>query len=422
MAGRVVVVMKGYPRLSETFIAGELKALEDHGLVLDIVAMRRPGDAKRHPVHDDIKARVSYLPEYLHWEPLRVLRGVMKAAQLPGFRTALAALVADLRRDDMRDRLRRFGQGCVLAAEMPDDAHWLYVHFIHTPASVTRYASLMTGLPWSCSAHAKDIWTSADWDLADKLGAAQWTTTCTGVGHEKLARLAAGRRPVHLVYHGIDLKRFAAPAGPGSARDGSDAADPVRLLAVGRAVPKKGLDVLLSALSLLPHDLAWRLVHIGGGDARPALQRQAASLGIGDRITWRGAEDQPAVLAAYRDADLFALPCRVTDSGDRDGIPNVLVEAQSQGVACVSTTAGGVPELVIDGETGVLVPPDDTGALAQALARLIQDPALRERLGQAGQLRVRRHFDAATSGPTLAEIFTTSLAGRTPGPATRSAA
>lgn len=422
VAGRIVVVMKGYPRLSETFIAGELKALEDAGLVLDIVAMRRPGDAKRHPVHDEIEARVSYLPEYLHWEPMRVLRGVLKAARLPGFRAALAALFSDLKRDDVRDRLRRFGQGAVLAAEMPGDAHWLYVHFIHTPASVTRYASLMTGLPWSCSAHAKDIWTSAEWDLADKLGAARWTTTCTRVGHERLARLAAGRRPVHLVYHGIDLARFSSRCGSFSTRDGGDASDPVRILAVGRAVPKKGFDVLMSALALLPRELSWQLVHIGGGDQRPALQMQAASLGIGDRIVWRGAEDQPTVLAAYREADLFALPCRVTDSGDRDGVPNVLVEAQSQGLACISTTVGGVPELVIDGETGVLVPPDDAGALARALAQLIRSPAVRQRLGRAGEARVRQHFDAATTGPTLAELFSTSLAGRDREPATRSAA
>lgn len=421
-ADRIVVVMKGYPRLSETFIAGELKALEDAGLVLDIVAMRRPGDGKRHPVHDEIKAQVSYLPEYLHWEPLRVARGMLKAARLPGFRKALSALLADLRRDDIRDRLRRFGQGAVLAAEMPGDARWLYVHFIHTPASVTRYASLMTGLPWSCSAHAKDIWTSADWDLGDKLGAAQWTTTCTRVGHQRLAALAQGRRPVHLVYHGIDLERFAAADGAQSARDGTQAGDPVRILAVGRAVPKKGLDVLLSALAMLPRELSWRLVHIGGGDQRPALERQAATHGIGDRITWRGAEDQPAVLAAYRQADVFALPCRVTDSGDRDGVPNVLVEAQSQGLACISTTVGGVPELIIDGETGVLVAPDDPGALAGALAQLICKPALRRRLGRAGEMRVRQHFDAATSGPALAEIFTTSLAGRTPERNTRSAA
>src|SRR5262249_27968026 len=142
---------------------------------------------------------------------------------------------------------------------------------------------------------------------------------------------------VTLIYHGLDGTRFPSPPRRTSSRDGGDAADPVRLLSVGRAVAKKGYDDLLTALARLPRDLAWRLTHIGGGPLLPGLRRQATELGLSDRIEWRGAQAQEAVLAAYREADLFVLASRISADGDRDGLPNVLLEAQSQRLAVVST-------------------------------------------------------------------------------------
>lgn len=261
----IVVLLKGYPRLSETFIAQELLGLERAGFALKLVAMRRPTDKKRHPVHDEIKAPVSYLPEYLHEEPVRVAKALMKVATLPGFGSALKAFFRDLPRDFSRNRFRRFGQAAVLVAEWPDDADWLHVHFIHTPAAVARYASRMSGIPFTVSAHAKDIWTSEPWDLSDKLDEADWTVTCTKAGHERLQSLSS-RDNVHLSYHGLDLDRFPHFAGTRPARDGRDPDDPVRIVSVGRAVKKKGYDTLLRALALLPKELAWRFTHIGGGD------------------------------------------------------------------------------------------------------------------------------------------------------------
>src|SRR5690606_15495250 len=176
---------------------------------------------------------------------------------------------------------------------------------------------------------------------------------------------------------GLDFTRFPAPPDPAPdpARDGSDAAAPVRLLAVGRAVEKKGFDHLLEALAALPPGLHWRLVHIGGGPLSAALRTRARALGLADRVAWRGPQPQQAVLAACRDADLFVLPCRIAADGDRDGLPNVLMEAQSQRLAVLSTRVSGVPELIEDGVTGMLVPPGDPAALSAALAALIADPA-----------------------------------------------
>jgi glycosyltransferase involved in cell wall biosynthesis len=404
----IVVVLKGYPRLSETFIAQELLGLEQQGLRLSIFSMRRPTDPTTHPVHGQISAPVTYLPEYLYQEPWRVARSVFRARRLPGFWPAVRRWLDDLRRDFSPNRFRRFGQAAVLAVELPPEARWLYAHFIHTPSAVTRYASLMTGIAWSCSAHAKDIWTSRDWELEQHLSDARWAVTCTDAGRQKLAGLAPHPDRVRLVYHGLDLRRFSLPA-PRMLRDGTDPAEPVRLLMVGRAVEKKGFDVLLRALAVLPDTVYWRLTHLGGGAELRALQRLANELRLEGRVTWRGAVDQNEVLAAYRASDLFVLPCRIAGSGDRDGLPNVLVEAQSQGLACISTAVSGVPELIRAGETGVLVAPDDPAALAQAIETLIGDPAERHRLGAAGERRVREQFDMRAGMAQLVALFEASV-------------
>ncbi|KQS77049.1 glycosyl transferase [Rhizobium sp. Leaf384] len=404
---KIVVILKGYPRLSETFIAQELLGLEQAGLELSLISMRHPTDTKRHPVHDEIRAPVLYLPEYLHHEPLRVLRGLLAATRRAGFRKAFAAFRRDLVRDVSRNRIRRFGQAAVLAAEWPDGGGWLHAHFIHTPASVAAYASLLTDIPWTCSAHAKDIWTSPDWELSDKLAANRWTVTCTETGFQHLRTLAADTATVHLSYHGLDLARFAPFEAARPPRDGSDPSDPVVILSVGRAVEKKGYDLLLTALARLPDDLAWRFVHIGGGTLARTLKAMATDLGISHRIDWLGAMAQEDVLARYRASDIFALACRIGADGDRDGLPNVIVEAASQRLACISTTISGVPELLSDGETGLLVPPEDPEAIAHALERAIRDPALRASLGLAAERRVRRDFDYHSSITQLRNLFET---------------
>ncbi|MCA3564364.1 MAG: glycosyltransferase family 4 protein [Methylocystis sp.] len=400
-----VFVLKGYPRLSETFIAQEIRALEKLGLAIRIVAMRHPTDGKVHPIHREIRAPVAYLPEYLHDEPGRVLRALWRASRRPGFRLAFRQFRHDLRRDFSRNRIRRMGQAAVLAAEMPDGIAGLHAHFIHTPASVVRYAAAITGKPWSVSAHAKDIWTTADWDLAEKLEGAEWAVTCTQAGLERLNALAPAARPVHLVYHGLDLARFPALLTPRPARDGADAAQPVRILTICRAVEKKGLDTLIAALARLPAGLAWEWVHAGGGALAGKLKEQARALGIAGRCSFRGALDQAEVLALYRQADVFVLPCRIAGDGDRDGLPNVLAEAASQGLALLSTNVSGVPELIEAGVNGLMIGPDDGDALARELERLIREPLLRFRLGRSAMQRVRSAFDHEDTVRALFALF-----------------
>jgi glycosyltransferase involved in cell wall biosynthesis len=405
-AGRAVgFVLKGYPRLSETFIAQEIRALEALGLDIRIVSLRHPTDAKRHPIHAEIAASVLYLPEYLWREPLRMLAGWRASRALPGYRGARAAFLRDLRRDPTPNRVRRFGQALVLARELPAEVTRLHAHFMHTPASVTRYAALMRGLPWTLSAHAKDIWTTPAWEQREKLAECGWAVACTEAGVAHLRDLAPEGDRVALIYHGLDGARFPPPARRASLRDGSNAGDPLRLLSVGRAVAKKGYGDLLGALALLPRSLAWRFTHIGGGPLLPELQRRATELGIAERIDWRGAQAQEAVLAAYREADIFALASRISPDGDRDGLPNVLLEAQCQRLATIATALPGIAELIEPEVTGLLVPAGDPSAFAAALERLIRHPQERARLGAAAEARVRTRFTLEAGIERLAAKF-----------------
>src|SRR5262249_42563141 len=210
--------------------------------------------------------------------------------------------------------------------------------------------------------------TSPAGGLGEKLRGARLCVPCRAETRRSLAGLAP-EAAVHLVYHGLDGRLFGPPPAFGSPRDGSDPADPVRLLAVGRLQPKKGFDVLLEAVARIPGHVAPTVVGHGPGEAR--LRQRAVALGLGARIRWTGQLDQPAVRALYRDADLFALAPRVALDGDRDGLPNVVVEALSQGLPVVATAVAALGEIVEDGVNGRLVPPDDPTALANALGALV---------------------------------------------------
>lgn len=403
---KITLVLKGYPRLSETFIAQEIYALEQRGMDISLVSLRHPTDKATHPVHEQIVAPVIYLPEYLYQEIPRVFKAWLKVRKKPAYKKAFQQWWLDFKRDRSSNRGRRFGQGIVLAAEMPQDTEQLYAHFLHTPASVTRYAAMISGIPWSCSAHAKDIWTSPEWELREKLADLTWLATCTGANHEYLSSLADQADKVNLVYHGLDFNRFPnAETAQYSEADGSSPEQPVNIISVGRAVPKKGYDDILNAFAKLPKTLHWRFTHIGGGPLLNTLKEQAEQLGISDRIEWQGSQAQEKVLEAYRNSDLFVLASKIVADGDRDGLPNVLMEAQSQGLCCMATDISGIPELLEQDVNGVMVSPNDPDSLATQLERLITQPATRQKLGENGLQRLRKSFDVELGIDQLITLF-----------------
>jgi len=402
----VAIVLKGYPRLSETFIAQEILSLQRMGLDYSLVSLRHPTDKRIHPINNEITAPVNYLPEYLYQEPARLFKSWLAVRNLAGYKTAWRTWFGDLKRDFTPNRIRRFGQAVVLAHELPRDVSLLYAHFLHTPASVARYTAQMRDISWSCSAHAKDIWTSPQWEKVEKVRDMEWLVTCTSANSDHLKKLAGqSADKITLLYHGLDFSRFPARSSDYMTRDGSKSDDPVHLLSVGRAVEKKGYNILIDALAQLPSELNWKFTHIGGGTLSDQLKQLAEAKGLSNRIEWLGALPQEEVLAQYKKSDVFVLASLIAKDGDRDGLPNVLMEAQSQGVTCISTAVSAVPELIEDGATGLLVEPGDAAALSQGLCELITNPRLREQLGRAGDKRVRETFEHAGNLGELAAKF-----------------
>ena len=280
----------------------------------------------------------------------------------------------------------------MLAAELPASIERLYAHFLHTPASVTRYAAAMRGLPWSVSAHAKDIWTSEPWEVAEKLADCFLAGHLHQHGPAAAQELAPRPERLKLVYHGLDFAHLPPPRLVRPRRDGTNAADPVdhsvdrpqgREEGLRRSSGRAGQAAAGAALALR----AYRRRR-----ASDALKAQAAALGIAERCTWHGAQPQQVVFAALARADLFVLASKKAADGDQDGLPNVLMEAAHQGLAIVSTRAAAIGEFIADGENGLLVAPGAPDELAAALARLVGDPDLRRRLASRASEIVRTRF------------------------------
>ena len=405
---RIGVVLKGYPRLSETFIAQEILELERAGFDLSIISLRHPTDKHTHPVHAEIKAPKYYLPEYIYQEILRVWWAKINCTFKLGFWKTLPVFFKDWVRDPSANRIRRWGQAMVLAHEYANDCDHIYAHFLHTPCSVARYAALISGKSFSISAHAKDIWTSPEWEMREKLSDCDWLVTCTEGGADYLSTLAPQGR-VHLVYHGLDLSRFPPSKKAKSKNDGSTKAKTIRLVTVGRAVAKKGIDTLLHALAKLPDNLHWQWTHIGGGPLKGNLEELAAELGIASKCDFKGALPQSEVLETYGKSDLFILPSRIDETGDRDGLPNVIVEAQSQGMAVISTNISGIPELIQNDSNGILIQPDKVDDLASAIEKLGCNPNLRNKMGKTGEDKVRSQFSHKQTIGDIISLLNQSL-------------
>ncbi|HAJ46845.1 MAG TPA: colanic acid biosynthesis glycosyltransferase WcaL [Alphaproteobacteria bacterium] len=370
------IVVKGFPRISETFITNELEQLESMGLQFTLTALRQPSGDPNHGAGHNLKASVQYLPEYLTDAPAVFASSWRGAATLPGFSMAWAQFQRDWVRDPTANRVRRFGQACILAASLPPMIRHIHAHFLHTPGSVARYASAMLGITWSASAHAKDIWTTPDWDLAEKLASARFVAVCNEAGRERLQTLAGPDHAhrIHFWPHQLNLSQ----APPCHAKPGG----PIALLTVARAVPKKGLPILLDALRKLSAEPAWSWTLIGGGELLDELKASLANHPFANRIRLLGSQPHTVVRQHLAAADVFVLPAQVTADGDRDGRPNALLEAMAAGLACIATAAGGIPEVISDGQNGCLTLAEPE-PLSLAISRLMQDQRLRSRLGHA---------------------------------------
>ena len=431
----IAYVVNGYPRRSETFIASEMHRLEAQGVRLRTYAIK-PGDTgDPHPVVGQIRATPEYLQSRtpvpgtpVHLWLARNLPALLPALGRAAARWPFGILRAGAFAFDQAMRARRaewssspltyikeFFLAVALADRVlaaPDVAH-LHAAFAHRTATVTWMASMITGLPFSFTGHAKDIYV-ADLNpaglLRRKLLAASFVVTCTHANRRHLLALAPEAR-VHTIYHGLNAD-FAALVRAGSSLPvGPPASDGcLRILGVGRLVIKKGFDLLVEACAILrDQGLDVDLRIIGGfGEHADDLRSLIAARSLEAQAELVGPRSQAEIYAELRAADVFCLPCRVMGNGDRDGIPNVLVEAMSIGVPVVTTPVSGIPELVEDGRSALVVAQEDPEALAVALRRLHDHPELARRLGAAGQGVVLERFDGDRLATSLATLFRAS--------------
>ncbi len=399
------MVLKGYPRISETFISNEILLLERLGFTIHIFSMRRGREAFTHDSLARIKARVDYLPEtflrHIHRLAFHNLRLATRHAGR--YAQGLNTVLRRYRRSRNPASLRHFLQaGYLVDRCLPGrGVVHLHAHFAHSPASVALYAAALSGLPFSFTAHAKDIYTSDPEQLREKIALARYVVTCTDYNRRHLAGIA-GRlsTPIHRIYHGIDTGLFS-----GDGRMNDCPSPPYRLLTVARLTPKKGIPTVLRALKgLQAAGVAFTHTLIGDGAEREPTLALIGELGLEPVCRWLGAQPHHVVLEHYRAADAFVLGCEVAADGDRDGIPNVLFESMAMGVPVAATAVSAIPELVEDGVTGLLVPPGQPQALTGALRALLTDPGLRRRLIAAARRRVIAEFDNGALVGALAAI------------------
>jgi glycosyltransferase involved in cell wall biosynthesis len=286
-------------------------------------------------------------------------------------------------------------------------------HFCHGATTIAMFASRITGIPFSFTAHAKDIYLKElnPGDLLQiKMRRAEFAVTCTGANEEYLKQLAPEGAIIHRIYHGLDTKLFSV-SDQYSAKN-KDVKMPM-LLSVGRLVEKKGFDYLIKACAILKErGCQFQCQIVGGGDDhfKAKLVRLIKDLGVEDTINLHGAVTQEELRDIFKNATVFALPCLVVDNGDRDGIPNVLVEAMSMRVPVISTDISGIPELIDHDINGLLVPEKNAEAMADAIERLLLNPGLRQQFADAGRNRVCKDFDSQVTTLDLKDLFVSRLA------------
>jgi len=427
----VAYVLKGFPRLSETFIANEIHQLECLGLQLRLYSVKGGEHELVHDVVQRIHAPIEYLPELsslsatslLAWLRVNVPRvadahmELLRLRPRAWFATLAGALHMCWRYREhafaapRKVFIKEFLQAGAIATRVLRDPSIRHIHghFCHGATTIAWFVSNLTGLPFSFTAHAKDIYLEQlnPRDLLPrKLAAARFVATCTGANASHLRQRAPRNERVHTIYHGLDTA-FFAPAEHAPARDGLPL-----IVSVGRFVEKKGFAYLVEACAQLEAEgTPVRCVIVGerGADYE-RISSMIGAAGLEERIELRGPTTQESLRALYREASMFVLPCQVVADGDRDGIPNVLAEAMATGLAVVSTDISGIPELVTDEVDGLLVPARDAHALAAAMRRLIEDDALRGRLGVAARAKICACFDSKQTTRTLRDLFARSMA------------
>ncbi len=403
---KVGYVVKKYPRLSETFILDEILGLEELGIDVAIHSLLPPSDGRFHADLSKVRGTVTYLPSVgsesvlAAFTALRNLGSGAAAAPLDKALVFLRQVSPELRASLLIQGLHLAD----IAAKNSFDH--LHGHFMTLPAKTAYLAHLFTGIGFSVTAHAKDIYMrDVNREVFTEIAEAATAVVTVCQANRRHLQSHVLRRParVEVVYNSVRPSLTAMERSP---------RDPRLVLGVGRFVEKKGFHVLLEACRiLLDRQVDFQCVLIGEGEQAEALRDQSARLGLTDRVEMLGATPRDEVLRWMRRARVLAAPCVGATDGNQDALPTVLLEALASGLPVVSTPIAGIPEIVDAGVEGLLVPEGDPGALAEALERLLKDPAVWDRMSVAGPPKAAVKFNPDKNLPQLVDLFRESVRG-----------
>ncbi|WP_185962234.1 glycosyltransferase family 4 protein [Palleronia caenipelagi] len=395
---RIAYVLKRFPRFSETFILNELLAHQATGAELHVFSLRQPPEEPRHERFSELRAEITYLDQH---------RGEGVAA-IPGDDVLFSG-----KTERSVEKLRAQARAISEAAQALGITH-LHAHFGSDATTAALLAARKMGGTFSFTAHARDIWHTYVTPEADdamrraKLAAAAFTVTVSDYNARHLRSLcpAAASRILRL-YNGIDLRSFA-PVHPTTQRPGT-------LIAVGRLVEKKGFADLIEASALLrDRDPSFELDIIGDGPLQAELQQRIDMHKLNSQVRLCGPLRQEDLIERMSRAQAAVLPCVVTPSGDRDGLPTVLLEAMARGLPVITTDIAGGPEIVEDGVTGLLCPANAPDLLARALATVLSAPHRAMAMGAAGRRRAELLFDLTTNAGRLRAMLAHPHAAKSP--------
>ncbi len=410
---KIGYVVKRFPRMSETFILNELRGLKAIGRNVEVLSLLPPEAEQQFAMLAELDLPVSYLPGREALSALIVgqhnyatgkhrehsLRKLLRQAQ----NADAPALPFPGKRASQCSTLQV--QAAVLAslAAAKNLGH-LHAHFASDAATVAMLASRLSGIPFSMTAHAKDIYhtySERERDhafLATKLKEARFTVTVSDYNRQYLDQIAGGKATIYRLYNGMDLQRLQPAEGD---------IEQGLIVGVGRLVDKKGFNYLIKACALLARAGAeFRCVLIGDGPQRETLASMIAKYRLDNHMEMLGAMPQAEVHDWLRRATVFALPCVVSESGDRDGLPTVLLEAMALGTPSITTRVAGIPEMIDDGETGWLIEPNHEQALADALQQaLSQTCEERKRMARTARRKAEACFNLFDNVRELDALF-----------------
>ena len=388
-----------YPVLSQTFCDAEMLELERRGHQIVLASLYLPKTPLRHEYLTKLQAPIRYAPSSRELDKL-----AKKAKRLGRWPKGLVSRHENKYGAEYKAALRARNALFFVELFKRKQVPHFHVHFANRAAHTAMFVKAVSGIPFSITAHGQDFMSDLGNDelLRELCGAAEFICAETDYSRDMLAaRCPESRHKIFRVYNGIDLTRFPLTTKM------RHSAGAVRFLSTGRLVPFKGFDVLIDACAELQNrSLNFACEIIGDGPLRAELEARVMRHNLYERIHFAGEQPQNYVLQALNNSDIFVLASAPDERGASDIFPTVIAEAMASGKPAISTTVAGIPELVANGKTGLLVPPRDASALADAMQRLAQDENLRRDFGRAGRLRIEQEFTIEKTIEPLLKRFT----------------